>query len=285
MTNYPVEERTRLKRQRTELAIALAMQSRWEEAIIANRGILDLFPNDVEAHNRLGRALMELGRYQEAKEAYKQALHLDPKNAIAQKNLHRLSQLGKAEAAAVSPLDRLDPQIFIEETGKTGLANLVHLAPHQVLNRMSTGDPVYLKVEGRRLIVENARGEYLGQVEPKLGLRLANLMEGGNRYVAAITSLGEDGGRTVRIFIKETYQDPSQEGRLSFPTKVADGFKPYIKEGLIKHGLEEDLKTAEEDEETIRWEEEQEELGEGIHEEEEEEEEAEDAIEEDEGLD
>ena len=49
-------------------AIALAMQGRWEEAVAANRAILELFPEDVDAYNRLGSALMELGEYAFKKE-------------------------------------------------------------------------------------------------------------------------------------------------------------------------------------------------------------------------
>ena len=57
------EEKARLRRQRTELAINLAMQSRWEEAVRVNQSILEVYPTDADAHNRLGKALTELGQY------------------------------------------------------------------------------------------------------------------------------------------------------------------------------------------------------------------------------
>ena len=54
------------------------------------KAIIENFPNDVDAHNRLGKAYMEMGEYAKAKEAYEKALQLDQYNTIAKKNLQRL---------------------------------------------------------------------------------------------------------------------------------------------------------------------------------------------------
>lgn len=233
---YASEDKVKLKRQRTELAISLAMRNRWEEALLANRSIVELYPEEVEAYNRMGKALTELGRYEEAAKAYRQALVLDPNNTIAQRNLARLSQAPKAERVPVDKRDALDPRLFIEETGKTGFTELVNPAAREVLARISAGDRVELQVSGKDLILTNPQGEYLGQVEPRLALRLINLIKGGNRYAAAITNLGHG---TSRIIIKEIYQDPSQVGKISFPTKGSpEPFRPYIKESLLRYGVE-----------------------------------------------
>jgi len=246
MTQYTAEDKVKLKRQRTELAISLAMRNRWEEAALANRSILELFPEEVEAYNRLGKALTELGRYEEAAAAYRQALELDPNNTIAQRNLARLSLAPPAEGAPVDKRDSVDPRLFIEETGKTGLTELVQPAATEVLARVSPGDRVNLQVSGPDLVVENVRGEYLGRVEPRLALRLSNLTKGGNQYAAAITSLNHG---DVRVIIKEMYQHPSQAGRLSFPPKgTAEPFRPYIKESLLKYGHEGEEDDSMEDE-------------------------------------
>ena len=58
----------RLKRDLSRDAIALALKGEWERASEVNRAILELFADDVEAMNRLGKAYMELGRYVEAKD-------------------------------------------------------------------------------------------------------------------------------------------------------------------------------------------------------------------------
>jgi hypothetical protein len=239
---YQTEERARLRRQKADQAIQLALQSRWEEAAAVNRAILSLYPSDVDAWNRLGKALAELGRYQEARESYTKALETDSTNSIARKNLARLAALGEAAPAPAEPKPQVDPQLFIEETGKTGVTTL-HRANQEVLARMTAGDRLMLRPEGNVLMAESARGEYVGEVEPKLALRLLKLMEGGNQYAAALTSLAD---ATGRVIIKETYQHPSQMGRPSFPSAGHEVVRPYIKESILKRGTEEEDDTGEE---------------------------------------
>ncbi|MCL0057706.1 tetratricopeptide repeat protein [Dehalococcoidales bacterium] len=227
-----MQEQIRPKRQLSKQAIALAMQGRWREAVAANIRIIDSFPNDVDAYNRLGRAYMELGEYSQAREAYRRAMELDPYNTIARKNLRRLSHLGEAGVVEGEP-PTAEPQYFIEEIGKAGVVNLYHLAPRQALARLVAGDRVYLKISGSSLKVENTLGEYLGQVDPKHGQRLIELMKGGNKYSAAIVSSAED---MVTILIREVYQDPSQAGRLSFPPKGE--VRPYASDRIFRSELE-----------------------------------------------
>ena len=66
------ERMIRLKQQRSKEAIDLAMQGKWQEAVTVNKEIIQDFPEDVDAYNRLGRAYMELGDYKQAREAYEQ---------------------------------------------------------------------------------------------------------------------------------------------------------------------------------------------------------------------
>ena len=209
--SYQEEQQVRLRRLHSKQAIALAMQGRWHEAVVANKRIIESFPHDVDAYNRLGRAYMELGEYSLAREAYNRALELDSSNAIAAKNLRRLSQLGETTVGARGDSHHAEPHHFIEEIGKAGVVNLRHLAPPAVLIRMMAGNAVYLRIDGTNLVVENAHGEYLGQVEPKQALRLIRLMDGGNQYRAAVISSAED---KLTIIIREVYQHHSQAGQL-----------------------------------------------------------------------
>jgi len=231
---YQEEEQVRLRRQRSKQAIALAMQGRWREAVAANQEIIASFPHDVDAYNRLGRAYIELGEYAQAKEAYERAVEIDPYNVIAQKNLRRLPYLGEG-AGSEADSDRAEPHHFIEETGKAGVVSLYRLAPPGVLVRMASGNKAYLKVGGSGLTVENARGEYLGQVEPRHAQRLVKLMEGGNQYAGAIVSAAED---RVLVIIREVYQDPSQAGVLSFPPKGGESLRPYVSDKMLRRELE-----------------------------------------------
>ena len=228
---YQEERLASLKRQRTKQAIDLAMQGRWREAIAANGAILEDFPNDVEAWNRMGRAHMELGEYQQSKEAYNRTVELDPFNTIAKKNLQRLNYLGETKVTAESTARRVEPHRFIEDIGKAGVVNLYHLAPTQVRARHVAGDELFLKIDGTRLIVEDNLGQYVGHVDPKHGQRLARLMLGGNRYSVAVVSSTEE---AMTVIIREVYQDPSQIGRQSFPSKGTEEIKPYVDEKVFK---------------------------------------------------
>ncbi|MBI3744509.1 MAG: tetratricopeptide repeat protein [Chloroflexi bacterium] len=223
---------TRVKRERIRLAISLAMESRWQEAVATNRLILEADRNDIDALNRLGKALSEIGHYTEAREAFAKALAISRNNPIAKKNLDRIASL-RDEKAARTQHTRVAPQFFIEETGKTGISKLVELAGKNVLARISAGEPVELKSDAHRLTVRTAVGEYLGTVEPKMGLRLLGLMRGGNRYAGAVASIEGD---EVKVFIRETSQHLSQRGKLSFPPKGLDDFRPYVWEGAYRVG-------------------------------------------------
>ena len=232
------EDKARLRRRASQEAIVLAMQNRWQEAVAVNQSIIESFPTDIDACNRLGRAYMELGEFARAKEAYGRALELDPDNVIAQKNLHRLSLLPEFQKMPVKE-ERHDiaPNLFIGEMGKAGVVNLQDLAPQEVLAKVASGNRVYLKVRGQQLIVEDAQGDYLGQVEPQHGFRLAKLMEGGNEYAAAIVSLDND---RAKVVIREMFQHPSQIGRPSFPVKAVEGFYPHVKDTLLRQGAVEE---------------------------------------------
>lgn len=244
MTQYQPEEKVKLKRQWLEQAIALAIQGRWEEAVGVNNAIISLFPSDAEAFNRLGKASLELKRYREAHEAYREAVRLDPNNIIARKNLQRLSRLveegapqAEAEEREAKNHERVTPDLFIEETGKTGVTSLSKLANGVTLAKITAADPVELRVEGQNLAVYSAEAEYLGQVEPKLGHRLVKFIKTGNEYAARVTTIGD---HQVKIMIRETHQDPINRGRVSFPPKGVPGeaIRPYIKDTMLRYGLE-----------------------------------------------
>jgi tetratricopeptide (TPR) repeat protein len=226
------EDKARLRRKASQEAIALAMQSRWQEAVIVNQSIIELFPTDIDAYNRLGRAHMELGEFAKAKDAYNHTIELDPYNSIAQRNLQRLSLLPNSKVKVKEERREASPDLFIGEMGKAGVVNLQELAPKKVLAKMAAGNQVYLKVRGRQLVVENEQGEYLGLVEPPHGFRLARLIEGGNKYAVAIVNIDNN---NARVIIRETFQHPSQIGRLSFPVKAVEGFQPHVKDTLLRH--------------------------------------------------
>ena len=239
----------RLKRQLVEQAIAAATNADWSAAAEINRRILELGP-DSAAENRLAKALWELGELAEAREHYQAALALDPTNRIAERNIDRLRVLlveagertAPAQVGAKAPVN-----IFVEETGKTGFAGLYELAHPRQLAQVNPGDLVELVPDGNRLLARS-NGVHIGTVDPKVAARLLKLMAEGNRYTAGVTSLGE---RDVRIIIRETYQDPRNYGKVSFPTAAkASDLRPYTKGTLLREeiDLEEEAEYDEEDE-------------------------------------
>lgn len=266
MTQYQPDEKNRIKRQKSELAIRLAKEGRWEDAVLVNRELLAVFPEDSETLNRLGKAYLELKRYGEARAAYELAVKVDRGNSIAQKNLQRLQQY-PAVPAGILPLqagaendspvavvasvgtatsasrEKVIASVFIEETGKTGTTSLIHVAPVVTLAKLTAGDAVVLEIVANKgnhvLVVKNQEGEVLGQVEPKMALRLTRFMEAGNRYIANVTSVSEN---KLEIIIRETYQHPSMRGKLSFPPKTGSAaYRAYTRDSVLRgYGTDED---------------------------------------------
>jgi Tetratricopeptide repeat. len=236
------EEEARLRQRLRKQAVDLAVQGRWEEAEMINKDIIERFPADVEAYNRLGRALTELGDFTRAKEAYLQTLEFAPGNVIAKKNLARLASLPESmmpsddEQHEVLPsktqAQRVALELFTAEMGKAAVISLCNVASKGVIAKISPGGQVWLSVKGHRLIVESESGEYLGELEPKHALRLIKLTKGGNKYAAAILSVRDN---EVRVVVKEEYQHPSQVGRVSFPVKAPERLRSRIEESLLRH--------------------------------------------------
>jgi tetratricopeptide (TPR) repeat protein len=236
------EDVARLKRQGAEQAIQLALESKWEEAATLNRTIVQAAPTDVDAWNRLGKALLELGRFREAFESYGRSLELDPVNQIAKRNLERLDGLKDQEVTRAPSVARVAQDLFIEEVGKTGVT-VLQVASTDLMPTLTAGDEVYLKPLDDAISVESADGDYLGQIEPKLGLRLLRLMEGGSQYAAAVKSLSE---QDVELIIKETFRHPSQT-RPSFQPSSSESVRPYIRESLLRLGDDDDDDALEDD--------------------------------------
>jgi tetratricopeptide (TPR) repeat protein len=216
------------------------MQNRWQEAADLNRQILDQFPDDVDTLNRLGKALMELGQYADARDQYDRATRIDPSNGIAAKNLVRLTKLAEESVAApvvsVPHSKPVDPSLFIEESGKTAVTDLVDRAPFHEIATLTAGDKLTLKVENGAVRVLGPGDGQVGQLEPKIAQRVTRLIAAGNRYSAAITSIDE---HHVRIIIREEHRDPSMRSRPSFPTQAPD-IRPYTKESVFRTDLDDE---------------------------------------------
>ena len=233
MTNQEVtqlapDERARLRKQMQEQAVKLAVGGRWDDAATLNRDFLRMFGDESEALNRLGKALTELGQITNARETYQRATELDPSNTIARRMLDKLVGM-KDSASAAASASQVNTRLFVEETGKAAVANLQALDPVRKAE-VDAGDIVQLKFEGSAVNVQTRAGDYIGMVEPKIGLRLSRMMAAGNQYSAALVSASPN----IRVMIRETYQHPSMVGRVSFPRAKATEFRGFTRRGLLR---------------------------------------------------
>lgn len=218
-TEFPATANgAKFRRSLDRQAVDLALKGEWERAAQVNRAILELFANDVEALNRLAKALIELGSYEEAGSVLDHLGEVAPYNNIARRNRARLEQMRGAADATARHARRAagTPQLFIGESGKSATTLLRQTPRRPAL--VSPGDPVSLRLEHHALNVYADDGQYLGQVDPRLGHRLSRLIEGGNTYAAAVIGVNDEG---ISVIIHETHRDRSLQHVASFPTRAA----------------------------------------------------------------
>jgi tetratricopeptide (TPR) repeat protein len=238
-----------------EDARVAALANQWEEAISLNQRLIERTPRDAEAHNRLGRAFLALGRYPEATEAYSDALRADPANLIARRNLQRLETIrhrGEPTAdAAAEPVVEGESDstprtsVFIEEVGKTWVDELVNPPPIDVLVDIYPAEQLELIVEGNRLIATTKDGRRLGEIEAKTAERVIELMQGGNRYEAYSLGLS---AQSLRVILREVFHDPALADKISFPRQITS--RAYLRErDLLRQRDEADFFFSDDDEE------------------------------------
>ncbi|TMG63378.1 MAG: tetratricopeptide repeat protein [Chloroflexi bacterium] len=218
-------------------AVQLAIAGKWDEAVKLNKFIIENFGADEETQNRLGKALSELGKLKEAKASYEAALKINPMNSIAKKNAARINALLHQKEGLKVGGTRVDLNLFVEEMGKTVITTVDSPPNADICSKVAAGDVAELKVDGDALLAETSRGVKLGLLEAKLARRLIKFMRGGNRYQAGVTSCD---GNTVKLIVRETYQDPHFAGKPSFPMrrKREVEFRPYTKESLLTRGAQ-----------------------------------------------
>lgn len=251
MTAGDPDATIRQRRQLADIAISQATRGEWQAAVETNQQIIEL-GGDVDAYNRLGKALSELDRHAEALEAYQAALERERTNRIAERNIERLEALLTAADAARGDRHaaRAPAALFIEEMGKTGSARLINLAPAKQLAPLSPGDAIELRAADEELEAR-VRGLKVGQVEPRVANRLLKLMAKGNRYEAALTTIRDD---DLRLIIREVFADPANFGTVSFPGAAAGrtgDVRPYMKGTALRYDDDEESEESEEEPEEV----------------------------------
>lgn len=200
-------------------AVSHARSGQWDDAARANREIIALSPGDIEAHNRLGKALSEVGKLKEAITAFQRAADLQPGNVIATRNLERLKQLSASPSTVtrVATAPKANPAVFMAARGSAVVTELKKPGPARVLAAATAGDRVALEAAGLDVRVTNAAGEYLGMLDPRIGRRVARLGAVGNRYEATVAGLS---GQTLNVLVREVYKPAGQAHVTSFPPSL-----------------------------------------------------------------
>ncbi len=231
-------------------AVAAALEADWTRAADLNAKIVEAAPDDVEARNRMGRALLEQGKLEEARSSFAEVLKTEPYNAIAIRGSQRIAQLIEHKAKPNATTSKTQPRLFIEDMGKTGILRLINPAPPHIIAKYSPGAECQLREQEGLLAVHARDGELLGFLEPKVGRRLIDLIRTGNQYVAAIVSNDQ---QNARVAIREVLQSPENSSRISFPghhRPAETKERAYIKGNFFRFGQDVDEESDEEGEET-----------------------------------
>lgn len=194
------------------LAIQAAKSSDWQKAVEHNQEYLNLYPNNVNAMNRLAVAFVQLDQIKEAKDLFKQVLELDKNNNIAKKNLEKLKNNKTFNPPAFAG------HYFIEEPGKTKNVELFRLAGKNILESLSVGQACELIIKNRYISVEVDK-VYIGALPEDLSFRLTKLIKSGNTYSCLVRSCSN---KHCEVYLRETTRSKENQEVHSFPpTKVA----------------------------------------------------------------
>lgn len=238
----------------TQKAIQAALSNDWETAIKLNQEVLETQKDDVEALNRLARALFENGNLKKATLTYKKVLRLDPYNPIASKNLGRLSTLEGTSLKQNNTPSNLSPDLFLEEPGRTKIIKVVDLTSNKSLAALRVGGQ--LKLSSFHNDVKVAfDGKNLGKLEEELGPKIANALRSGSKFSAVVKSIQVKESvkdSLLSLFVKETLHSPKLPQPF-FSLTTTNHFTPYVKEQaltMLNHQNEETHHDGENTEET-----------------------------------
>jgi len=221
-------------------ATAAALEADWPRAVELNAKIIEAAPDDLEARNRLGRALVEQGKLEDAKVSFAEVLKTEPYNSIALRGQARVIALLEHKGKPNTTTTRTQPRLFIEDMGKTGILRLMNPAPAHVLAKYSPGAECELREQEGLLAVHARDGELLGFLEPKVGRRLIDLLRTGNQYVAAIVSTDP---QSARVAIREVLQSTENASRISFPghhRPAETKERAYVRGTFFRYGRDTD---------------------------------------------
>ncbi|EKD85906.1 MAG: hypothetical protein ACD_37C00579G0009 [uncultured bacterium] len=221
-------------------AIQTALTGDWQAAIQVNKFLLEENPKDVEALNRIALAYTVIGKTKTAKTTYQKVLEIDPLNSIAIKNLKKIKSDSSNNSGEGMTLQVNN--IFLEETGKTKVVDLINLAQAEILLTLRTGQLVDLSAKRLKIFISQEK-KYIGVLPDDIGKRLTKFIKGGNKYEAYVKSSNH---QNVTIFIRELKRAAKYKDQPSFLQLVEKKLNLH-KNGKAKNrDYEEESDTSEE---------------------------------------
>jgi len=220
---------------RNQEAITAALDGAWEKAATLNAALSEDYPDDSDVLNRLAKAYTELGQINKARASYEKVLEIDPYNPIAERGLDRLTTLRGLKTKETNNLP-INPEIFLEELGKTKTVEVVDLAMPKVLVNLRVGNPISLHESKDEVTVISEDGHRLGKLEETWGKELAQAMNLGSEFKAVVksTQVSKDQKKTsLSVFVREVKRAKKLINP-PFPIET-NNFTPYVRENALSY--------------------------------------------------
>lgn len=199
-------------------AVDAAVNFDWELAVEINKKIVKLDKKNLSAYLRLGFACIQIKKFDAAVKYYLKALRIQPNNNVAKENLERVKVLqSKKSKLHGKILIHLDPNLFLEISGKTKSVALVNLGQKNILAQFFIGQEVFLKNKKRKVEVRTRENEYVGSLPDDLSRRLLVFLKAKSKYRVFIK---EATLSKINIFICEEKKGKRVQQYLSFPKDI-----------------------------------------------------------------
>ncbi len=230
---------------RNQEAVDAALAGSWELAVKLNSELAEEYSEDVNVLNRLAHAYAELGQVNKSSNTYKKVLEIDPYNPIAKRNLERLSTLRISNIKIKESTRTIDPDLFIEEPGKTKTITVVDLAMPKMLVSLRTGDNVDLNSNKTDVAIISEDNHRLGKLESGWGKEIAEALRLGSQFSAVVKSVkvGKNPNNSaLTVFLRET----KRSHKLAHPTFPIENnnFTPFVREETLNYLKDQEISSS-----------------------------------------
>jgi len=196
-------------------AIEAAVNLKWDEAVKINKQIITIEKDNLDAHLRLGYALLQQNKLPQSKKMFNMVLKIQPKNNIAEDHLEKIAILSKRKKKINGNQTVYDPELFIEIPGRTRTVHLVNLGQKEDIAGLNIGEQVMLKEKRRKLEVRSLSDSYIGSLPDDISKRLTYFIKENSNY---FTHIKEMNLSDVVVFIRELSKGKKVKKYPSFPS-------------------------------------------------------------------